>query len=439
MKPRNKYERRIVELSSALKPLSDIQIKWAKDNSFDYSVARSRNSLYCLECAADWKEENRLHTDIAGCICPNCNKDLKIRREPTSTVYSDKEYMAFLDVINGYQVIRIVECIKFMRKKYSSEISVDEVLQQWIDENGKTTIMAKNLLGQTAYVDTWINSSELSIKNSSSQYYGEHLAYSVNPYLVYPKKKVIPIIKRNGFKGNFHEISPRKLFSNLINNPIAETLIKAKEYNLLKYYCAEPRYINRFWNSIKICIRNGYKIKNTSDWFDMLILLEFFGKDLSNPKYICPSNLHKAHQHWVEKKRIWQKKKTDRERLEKIQEAQIEYEQTHGKYFGLQFKEKDITIKFLKTIQEFAEAGDILKHCIFENEYYEKEHSLCFAAYYKNQLVETIEFNINRIRVEQSRGLNNKRSNYNSQIVQLIESNTDSIIEAINKKQKKTA
>lgn len=430
MKARNKYERRIVELSSALNPLTEEQKNWAIEKSFFGSVARSRKTLFCLECGSSWREENSLHTNIAGCICPNCNKDLKIRMEPTSTVYSDKEYMAFLDVIDGFQVIRIVKCIKFMRKRFSSEISVDEVLQQWIDENGKTTIMAKNLLGQTAYVDTWINSSELSIKNSSSQY----LAYSVKPYLVHPKIKVIPIIKRNGFKGNFHHIAPRKLFSNLINNPIAETLIKAKEYNLLKYYCAEPRYINRFWNSIKICIRNVYKIKNPGDWFDMLILLEFFGKDLSNPKYICPSNLHKAHQYWVEKKRIWQKKKTDRERFEKIQDAQIEYKQTHGKYFGLQFQEKDITIKFLKTIQEFAEAGDILKHCIFENEYYENKHSLCFVAYYKNKLVETIEFNINTIRIEQSRGLNNKRSNYNAQIVQLIESNTDKIIQTINKK-----
>jgi hypothetical protein len=433
MKPRNKYERRIVELSSALKPLSNNQINWAKENSFDYSVARSRNSLYCLECSANWKEENRLHTDLVGCICPNCNKDLKIRKEPTSIVYSDKEYMAFIDVIDGFQVIRIVECIKFMRKKYSSEISVDEVLQQWIDQNGKVAIMAKNLLGQSAYADTWISSSELSIKDSNT-YYGEKMAYSVNPYLVHPKIKVIPIIKRNGFKGNFHHIAPRKLFSNLINNPVAETLIKAKEYNLLKYYCAEPRYTNHFWNSIKICIRNGYKIKNPGDWFDLLILLEFFGKDLSNPKYICPINLHKAHQYWVEKKRLWQKRKTDRERLEKIQEAQLKYEQSHSKYFGLQFSEKDITIKFLKNVQDFAVAGDILKHCIFENEYYEKKNSLCFASYYKNQLVETIEFNIEEIRVEQSRGLNNKASNYNNQIIQIIESNKSKIIETINKK-----
>jgi hypothetical protein len=433
MKPRNKHERRIVELSSALTPLTDIQIKWAKDNSFDYSVARSRNSLYCLECAASWKEENRLHTDIAGCICPKCEKDLKIRREPTSTVYSDKEYMAFIDVIDGFQVIRIVECIKFMRKKYSSEISVDEVLQQWIDQNGKVTIMAKNLLGQSAYADTWISSSELSIKDSNT-YYGEKMAYSVNPYLIHPKIKVIPIIKRNGFKGNFHHISPRKLFSNLINNPIAETLIKAKQFELLKYYCAEQRHTNRFWNSIKICIRNGYKVKQPSDWFDMLVLLDFFGKDLLNPKYICPENLHKYHNYWVEKKRIWQKKKTDQERFEKIQQSQLQYEQTHGKYFNLEFSKQSITIKFLNTIQQFADASDILKHCIFENEYYEKKNSLCFAAYHKNELVETIEFNIERIRVEQSRGLNNKRSKYNTQIIELIESNTSKILETINKK-----
>lgn len=429
MKPRNKHERRIVELSSTLRPLTDEHKQWAIEKSFVGSVARSRNTLFCLECGSSWKEENSLHTNIAGCTCPECVTELKIRPETSGPLYTDMEYMAFLNVKDGFQVVRIAKCYKYMKKSQKPRYFVDEVLQQWINESGNLTIMAKNLMGQSAYIDTWIHTSDLSIKNQNTAWYGENSAYSVNPYLVHSKRQVIPILKRNGFKGKFHGLSPRRLFLNLINSTYAETLIKAKQFRLLQAHCIDGgRRTTKYWNTIKICIRNGYVVKSPDDWFDMLSLLAHFEKDLLNPKYVCPADLHKAHNYWVFKKQTQDKKKKDAERRATVQKAQKKYQKSHGRFIGLEFSSGDITVKFLSHVQQFIDAGDLLHHCIFTNEYYKKEKSVCFGAYHKDTLVETVEFDLVEKRINQSRGKNNNPTEFNGQIVDLVMSNVVKIL-----------
>lgn len=428
MKPRNKHERRIVELSSALRPLTDEQKQWAQDKAFSGYVVRSRRSLYCLECGAKWKEENSLHLNILKvCTCPECDKELKFREGPNETHYMDAEYMAFISVKNDFQVIRIAKCHKHMKKKLAARYCISEVLQQWIDPNGNLTVMAKSINGQSFYRDSWIDSSELSIKNtigSNNTYDYRGSAYNVSPYLVHPKRKILPIIKRNGFKGHFYGISPRRLFLNLIHSAYSETLLKAGQIELLKIHCYDGgRNTTKYWNSIKICIRNGYIVKNPSDWFDTLSLLDRFGKDLLNPKYVCPPILRKSHDYWVEKKRLQDKRKKDEDRRARIQSAQKRYYKTHGKYIGLEFTSEDITVKFLKHVQQFADTGDKLKHCIFTNEYYEKKESVCFAAYHNQILVETVEFSPESMKVIQSRGQNNLPSPHHDKIMALVNEN----------------
>ena len=53
--------------------------------------------------------------------------------------------------------------------------------------------------------------------------------------------------------------------------------------------------INKYWTSIKICIRNKYPINDSGMWMDHLKILEDFNKDILNPKFICPANLKAEH------------------------------------------------------------------------------------------------------------------------------------------------
>ena len=66
-----------------------------------------------------------------------------------------------------------------------------------------------------------------------------------------------PIIKRNGFKGSFHDIQPQILFSALLINPISEYLQKTNQINLLKYHLIDSDFgLEKHFSSIKICNRS---------------------------------------------------------------------------------------------------------------------------------------------------------------------------------------
>ena len=78
-------------------------------------------------------------------------------------------------------------------------------------------------------------------------------------------------------------------------------------------------------------------------------------------------------------------------------------------------------------VQEFMEEGDTLKHCLFTNQYYNKKDSLVLSARIKEKPIETIEVSLTEMKVVQSRGLNNKASEYNKRIVKLMKKNLKTI------------
>ena len=121
-----------------------------------------------------------------------------------------------------------------------------------------------------------------AIRNDNEAY--RHISYSP----IYPRYKVLPTLRRNGFNGNFHDIVPTKLIPALLSDSRAETLLKAGQYPMLRYYLYHSFNIGEYWASIKICIRNGYTIEDGSMWRDTIDLLRHFGKDTNSPKYVCP-------------------------------------------------------------------------------------------------------------------------------------------------------
>ena len=145
------------------------------------------------------------------------------------------------------------------------------------------------------YIDQWIFSDKLEIRK-------EHYAHSIIPEYVIPRMKFIPEIKRNGFKGEFHNINPSLLFKEILTDSRCETLLKAGYTDMLKYILQnDKKGFDKYWNSIKICIRNGYKIEDPSMWWDMITALDYLSKDLHNHKYVCPADLKAEHDRWIRK------------------------------------------------------------------------------------------------------------------------------------------
>jgi hypothetical protein len=322
-----------------------------------------------------------------------------------------------------------------MKKNFTPTYFHKEVMQHWINPKGEVRTLALSTNVFSSTLDAWKFYSPLEIKPKD---FSRNAKFYINPYKVYPQIKVLPILKRNGFKSSVYDIAPHLLFSSLLSDPTAETLLKARQLNILQYYLGASRQnIRRNWQAVKTVIRNNYKIADAGIWEDYLELLRYFKKDLCNPLYVCPENLSEAHDRLVQKKReLLRKKKLQDLRLE-IEKAQKKYASDKKRFFGLSFQKGELSISVIEEVKDFMREGDDLEHCVFTNEYYDKKDSLILSAKVEDKSVETIEISLSRMEILQCRGFKNKPSKHHKQILQLLSENLYKIRERMKKRKTK--
>lgn len=418
MKPKTKLQHRVVSLSEKLPPITDKQMEYGIEKGLVNCYYKSRKTFYCLECGHSWKENlSNLILDVTGCTCPECGKDLQ-RSNNNSCYYG------IMTTKEEFQVLRIFWIEKKYTKGHPAYNLTVEVMQHWIDANGNVTTMSKNVNALSRYFDQWILSSDLEVRPKQFQ---NCPRYTIKPFVIYPIRKVLPELKRNGFSGYFHGFVPQKLFSLLLREPKAETLIKAGQDSILAFLDYKSDEVFRYWPSVKICLRNRYYVTDAAMYFDYLHLLEHFGRDLKNAHYVCPDNLRKAHDRLVEKKAERERKKSLEEKRLRMEQDNAEYQKQKGSFFGLSFKSGNITVEPLKSVQEFDIEGDMLKHCVFQGNYYKNENSLVFSAQVNGERTETVEFSLKNLQVVQCYGLKNKETEYHEQIVSLVNQNAPKI------------
>lgn len=79
MKPKTKSQKRAVEISAKLRPLTEKQLSWAISNCLENFAKRKATTLECLECGHVWKDESYLVASMAGCECPGCGLELTVK------------------------------------------------------------------------------------------------------------------------------------------------------------------------------------------------------------------------------------------------------------------------------------------------------------------------------------------------------------------------
>lgn len=420
MKPQTILQKQVIQLSSKLKPITEEQEQWAYTHCLDKYAFRSRKTLFCLECGSSWREEGSLAASIIDADCPKCGSHLKLRE----SLHRDSAYLSILATHKGMQVERMFYVVKDFKKNQRAQCWLSEVMQHWVDPSGSITTLTKNVNGLSHYYDQWIFHSELEVRSNSYKF---SLRCDIAPFKIHPERRILPLLKRNGFKGYFYDFTPHRLFSTILRKPIAETLLKAGQIPMLQLYAKSSSNVENYWSSIKICIRNGYVINDPSTWEDYIDLLKHFGKDIHNPKYTCPENLVKAHDILVKKKRYLDNRKKLIELKEQMEIDQQLYSEQKGKFLDLRFCKGNITVKPLATVKEFMEEGSDLNHCLFTNAYHKKAKSLIMSARIDNKPIETIEFSLSDMSVIQARGQNNKASKYHNAILSLIQKNIPQI------------
>ena len=411
MKPRNKKQQHIVELSGQLRPLTTPQTNWALNSTINHYGYRLKSGMCtCMKCGHEW-----LETRNGMCLCPECGTQIEIK-DTKERVIRDKSYFNVITTEEDYQVVRMFLMIVEMRKGMKAKPAFLEIGSYWIDPKGNTTVVGlQRTLG--LYIDSFAFGSPLEIRRDNDAF------QRISDEWVYPRIKVTDTIKRNGFKGCCHAMHPVTLFQQLLTNPKAETLMKANEIELLRYLCHHPAEVDKYWNPIKIAKRNGYKIKDSQMWFDYIKMLERMGKDIHSPSLVAPKDLKIAHDEYmakVERQRIKEQMEKDRKRAEA---DQAKFEELKGRFIGLAMTDGEINLHTLDSVAEYYEEGTRQHICVGSAAYYLKADTLVLTATIGNKTVATVEISLKDYSIIQCRAFANGVSEYTERIAGIINSN----------------
>lgn len=415
MKPRTKIECEIVELSRHLPEVTTAQLASAQRKCFTRTARALKNGkIACLECGNQWIDKHPENTTI----CPHCACKLKVAFS-TKENFKDDSFFAILDVVAGYQVVRLYDIRTYKKVGKVARYAWCEVVQRWMMPKGRkeSVILA---VGTSNGSYCW--SSTLEVRNEFYASYGYQFEkYNPIPYHICPGWRVWPDLKRNGFRGEVHGIAPHKLFKAIRSNTIAETLLKSKQHSLLEHYIGHSSgSVCDYWRSICICNRNKYTVQDAGMWIDYLSMLKREGKDILNAIYICPKDLKKAHDELSAKIQIREKREQkERERLKALENEKT-FKELKSKYFGVEIVRGDIQIKVLDSIEAFLEEGAAMHHCVFSGAYYLKPDSLVLSATIKGVRVETVEVSLKTLKVVQSRGVCNSQTAHHDKIIRLV-------------------
>jgi PcfJ-like protein len=445
MKPKTRLQLEVWNLHIDYLTEPKHQENFVISNHDNYYTTHYKN-LICLECNHQWKPELEFwKEEVAGVCCPSCSKNLKKITIQNNLISKFITY-SVAETVGRFQVFRYFSCWKHMHKNKLPKYYFRDLFEEWKDyDKNKSVIVGR--------IPTWtgdgFNSSDYEIRYNKQPVYRnseyDKFASDVNC----PDPEFLPRFKKFGIDNFDHNCDWRYLIAELERSPKIETLLKAKQKELLFFGVHRDSKHNTYWPQIKMIMRNGYTITDAGIWYDYLDLLRYFKKDLFSLTFICPKDLHKEHDRWMKKKRIILKKeRRAEEKLEIIKRQERKtfttekYIEQKGKFFDLKFTSDKISIEVLKSIDEFKAEGDELKHCIYTNEYYFKKDYLVLSAKVSGVRAETIEIDLRNFVVTQARGKGNVSTKYHDAILELINKNISKIkraaIEVVNKEKNLT-
>lgn len=420
MRPRTKRERLVAELSSKLPAITEAQIRWGKKHCFPHNAYRCKDEMWCSECGRLWVDTTGQKKGYIR--CPYCGERLEVKLS-RKTKDNAVSYLTVVTTSGDFQVLRHFYTARYARKERDTHYFIDEVCQQWITSDNKEIVIAKAM---NMVCRGWIHTTDMSLKQSGNIYYPH--SYDIDGY-VYPKVKVLSILRRNGLRTSFHGVTPAVLMRVLLGeNKYAEMLIKTRQYGMLEFYMRGGG-LSHPW-AVNICNRNGYIIKDGSMYDDYLRLLDYFHLDTHNAHYVCPKNLKKEHDKLVEKKRkieakirAEQKRKERIERMFRMKQDILSFIKRIQPFLGMEIKDKGIVIRPLESVTQFYLEGKAMHHCVYQNEYYRRKDCLILTAQKNGKRLETIEVNLKTFKIIQSRAACNKTSDYHDKIIELVNRN----------------
>jgi predicted metal-binding protein len=417
MKPKNKFQQRVMEASRCLPKITPAQVRWAKKNCIQHIGRRNaKGVITCTECGHSWQGDGYLVDTLTECRCPHCDTALKVETTRKSK-FNDYEYLCIVTTCGEFQVLRFlyVEC--WMKAGETARYAHQEVIQRWIAPDGRHATVAR-LRPMGYFVHGWSWTSPLEIRP-------EKQMYNIVPTRTYPRKKLIPELARCGYDGAFLQLTAFDVMKSLLSQPKAETLLKAGYQELFQFFIYNSREVNDYWHSIRIAIRNSYRITDAHAWVDYIDLLRFFGRDLRNTHYVCPADLHREHDRYVAKRQAFHERQEIERKLEQAKQWEDRFREMKARFFGIEFTDGVISVRVIESVAEMMVEGVKMHHCV--GGYHDHDDSLILSATLGGERLETVEFSLSRLMVVQCRGVCNGTTPYHKRIIDLVNRNIPAI------------
>ena len=405
MKAKNKIEREVVTLSAHLPRLTKKQIRWAIDKCSHENVAYRRHD-----------------------------------RNSVGSFY-------LVTVCRGWQVLRYFKVyVKYRYHKQTGMVHCFECMQQWLKDGKYVFLSKQRMMGY--YTDGFCVHAPMEVRtNTTWGFLGDPRDCGWDDIYWSRVQKKYKYILRDFSK----DVPFDELFRTVNASAFGETLLRQHKglWKMCRY--RGVIYDRDKLDAVKIALRHGYEKKMTAEWFDMIDCLSYLKKDIRNPVIICPADLMKAHDDVLDRTKrrkesmgrkmselrkiasekaqlAWlrlQERRHEEQKKELVSLSKL-YLKKRKAYFGISFREGDIEVHVLKSVDEFFEEGKEMHHCVFSNGYYDvkrKPNCLIMSARVKGERMETIEVDLKSGSIIQSRGKYNQNSSYHNEIVTLVRNN----------------
>ena len=413
----------ILALSAKLKPLTKKQVERAIAKTYKgYAVRYDRAT--CMDCGKRIKCGNNDHV----VYCPTCGAKKRL----FSSVYS-KHCVCHhqkIEVVGGYQVVRTFAIrADYPRANEKPTFTYSEVVQNWIDEQGNEMIVARPTKPMSRYVDEFNWNGNMAIRRRLG-WQGVRYSLVADSYT---SIKLLDKVRRNGYNGTFCELPAEAYIRMILSDNDFEYLIKTGQNAMAKaYYLRSTSIVKKYKKALNICHRHGYIITDAKLWMDMVDMMTALGMDTHNPKHICPDDLKTMHDQVLQRKIKAQEKRDVAERRSEALEHENSYREAKKGYFGICFDDGSIFVSVIDSVLGMLEEGTAMHHCVYANDYWDKEKSLILSAKDKDgNRLETIEVNLETFNVVQSRGMFNRLTDSHDRIVSLVNENMSLIRDAV--------
>lgn len=383
-----------------------------------YRTYRSRfcpTKHYCSECGTQIRVTSQK-------ACPVCG--VRWTAEPKEDgMRPERCYHMELEAKGDIQLTRIYRVERHARMNHEVVRDVWEVERIMYATDGRRCVFTMGFSSMGYYYDAFSRWGGMRLRrehgrmtySAINRYNLDVTSFHVRSLTEQWRYKDIPALLTD-HKGDTGVLK-------IIAYPWAETLRKTGHERLFRYLVKDLWLLTREQvQAVNICNRNGYVPKDYSLWLDYLRMLRELHLDTHNAHYVCPPDLMAAHDEMLTRLN----RKKDRKRIEQkllaiSDEERKAYVKRMGRLLDVRLTGDNLSVHPLQTIDEFADEGIHMHHCVFDMGYYKRPNVMILSARDgEGHRLATVEYNLASQDIMQCRSAGNKVPARDAEIRQLI-------------------